>query len=390
MALPTVFAFGIDLVSFFIFLGILFGLFLTISLTINLEFGYTGIPNFGKVMFVSAGGSIGGAFAYRFTEWILQLNTHGDDIAFNAALYTQMANILSKNFYLAIGILLLTLVVAAGVGAIVGYLASYPAIKLREDYLGMLLLASGEFYQIFLRSYYPLIGGGIGILLPDTLGWSSSLQGVRDLVGLVLIAILAILVFLYAERVAKSPLGRTLRAIRDNETASEALGKDNVAIRRRVLVIASAISAVAGAMYAMYLAHVDPDLFSREVFTFWPWVMVILGGSGNNVGVALGALSFATIYDVILNYQVAFQGTGAHFFLPISIQRFQPLAFGLLLIVILLVRPDGILREKSTMTISKSKIEDIMIEEGQATRSERKGGRVRRLIRRLRKPPKLG
>ena len=65
-----------------------------------------------------------------------------------------------------------------------GYLASFPAIRLREDYLGMLLLAAGQFFLIFVTAYYPITGGTEGLLIPDPVYWAVSTQGLRDIVVL--------------------------------------------------------------------------------------------------------------------------------------------------------------------------------------------------------------
>jgi len=358
--IPSVQFLGIDIVSFLVFLGIIFCVFLAISLTLNLEFGLTGIPNFGKAMFVSVGGAVGGSFAYRLTEILLRINTHGDDIYFNPVIISQITPILQSNILFAAGIFMATVAVAAGVGALVGFLASYPAIKLREDYLGMLLLAAGEFWIIFQTAYSPLIGGTQGMLLPNTLAATESVQGLHDVFFLGIAAVFALLVFIYAEKVAKSPLGRTLRAIRDNEFASEALGKDNVAIRRRVLIIASAISAVTGALFTMYQSYIDPLQYGRELYTFWPWVMVIMGGAGNNYGVVLGAIVFALIYNVTFQTGTSISGTVIQQYIPISITRLEPIIVGTLLILVLLFRPQGIIPEKATKTLSRERLQWIV------------------------------
>ena len=101
--------------------------------------------------------------------------------------------------------------VGAGLAALIGYAASFPAIRLREDYLGMLLLAAGQFFLIFVTAYYPITGGTEGLLVPDPVYWAVSTQGLRDVIVLGVVALVALGVFLYAERVAGSPLGRMLR-----------------------------------------------------------------------------------------------------------------------------------------------------------------------------------
>src|SRR5213079_1550027 len=115
-------------------------------------------------------------------------------------------SLLAANLFLSIEMLLLGLALAAGVGAVLGFLASYPAIRLREDYLGMLLLASAQFFQIFLGAYYPLIGGTQGISVPDFFSWAGNGIGVRDVTILGFLTVFAIFVYVYSERVARSPI----------------------------------------------------------------------------------------------------------------------------------------------------------------------------------------
>jgi branched-chain amino acid transport system permease protein len=219
----------------------------------------------------------------------------------------------------------------------------------------MLLLASAQFFQIFLGAYYPLIGGTQGISVPDFFGWAGNGIGVRDVAILGFLSVFALLVYVYAERIARSPLGRTLRAVRDNETATRALGKNDVAIRRNVIIIASAIAAMAGALLTFQVASIGPGTWDRITWTFYIWVMVIIGGSGNNLGVALGALSFTSLFDVITQLQNSLPSD-----LPIEVNWLRYLLFATLLISILAFRPGGILPEKSSLTIQKNKLSRII------------------------------
>ena len=101
----------------------------------------------------------------------------------------------------------------------------------------MLLLAAGQFFLIFVTAYYPITGGTEGLLVPDPVSWAVSTLGLRDVVVLAILIVAAAGVYFYSERVARSPLGRMMRAIRDNEISSEAIGKDTVGVRRNVLII---------------------------------------------------------------------------------------------------------------------------------------------------------
>lgn len=340
-------------------LGISFCLYLVISLTVNLEFGYTGIPNFGKVLFVAGGGLIGGSLSYRLAVYLLGL--HSNDILASQYLYSSIINDrMASDPVFAIGIFTFMVVVAALVAAALGFLASFPAIKLREDYLGMLLLASGEFLNIFFQSYYPITGGSQGLDIPDPLAGTVATQGLRDVSVLAVVAVFALGVYLYSERVARSPLGRTLRAVRDNEVASEALGKDNVAIRRKVLVVASAISGIAGALWVLNAPYILPGqtgTFTRTVFTFYPFVIVILGGAANNLGVVVGTLAFTGLTSVISQATTYVIKNGNS--LPVDPNRIEPIAIGVLLILMLMWRPQGLVPEKPTTTIPKAGLEQL-------------------------------
>jgi branched-chain amino acid transport system permease protein len=355
MDVPTFFLFGIDIIRFLIDLMTAYALYLVVSLSLNLEAGFAGVPNFGKVMFVAAGAAVAGSVSGRIAALILGVNTHGDYNGFIAQIIQQLDSSLSNNAVLSIEILFLGIVLAAVIGAALGFFASYPAIRLREDYLGMLLLAAAQLFQIFLGGYEPLIGGTQGIEVPDLFGWAGNGIEVRDVVVLCFVAVFAGLVYFYAERVARSPLGRTLRAVRDNEVAARSLGKDDVAMRRNVIIVASAISAMAGALLTFYVGAVNAETWTRVTWTFWIWVMLIIGGAANNAGVALGAFSFTFLFKVVDQVKFYFQGS-----IPFDVNWLEYLMFASLLILILAFRPGGILPEKSSVTLPWRTVAEIM------------------------------
>lgn len=344
-----------DVGVFVVDLGTTFTLYLVVSLSLNLEAGFAGVPNFGKVMFVAAGAAISGSVCGQLSAFILGIDTRGNYNTIIPQLLPKINKLLSNNVLLSLEILLLGIVLAAGVGAAMGFLASYPAIRLREDYLGMLLLAAAQLFQIFLGGYTPLINGTQGIEVPDVFGWAAGGGGLRDVVILGFLAAFALLVYLYAEKVARSPLGRTLRAVRDNEVAARALGKNDVAIRRNVIIVASAISGIAGALLTFYVGSVGADTWTRVTWTFWIWVMVILGGAANNSGVALGALSFTFLFKIADQVKTNFQG-----FIPFDVNWLRYMMFAALLILILAYRPEGIIPERSSATLPGGTIAEIV------------------------------
>ncbi len=370
-SVPVVPIFGIDIVSFMVSMGIFFGVYLVITLSLNIEMGYTGIPNFGKLLAVAAGSAVASSLSGRLAAYLLGVNTHGDYIVFNTTIMSGVNSILGGSAVLSFLIFIFSLLVGAGVGALFGYISSYPAIKLREDYLAMLLLAAAQFFSLFLAAYPPLIGGSQPVSAPDPFRWAGTGRGVRDLVALVAVLAVAGLVYIYSERMARSPLGRTLRAVRDNETASEAVGKDNVAIRTKILVIASALSGTAGALWGMYLAANDATIWVRFDWTIVPWVMLILGGAGNNFGAAVGTFAFSLIVRVIGQAKLIFgdiplpvgitnNGGLALQYMPVDVNRFEFLAVGVALVVVLLVRPQGIVAEKPTPTLSPEQLSGLL------------------------------
>lgn len=344
-----------NVATFLVDLGTFYMLYLAVSLSLNLEAGFAGVPNFGKVMFVGAGAAIAGSVCGQLAAIILGLNTHGNYNAHIPQLISQINPVLRNNILLSFSLLALGIVLAAALGSAMGWAASFPAIRLREDYLGMLLLGTAQLFQIFLGGFEPLIGGTQGIEVPDVFGWADVGIGVRDVVILCFLAIFALLVYLYVERVARSPLGRTLRAVRDNEIASRALGKNDVAIRRNVIIVASAISAIAGALLTFYVGSVGAETWTRIEWTFWIWVMVIVGGAANNAGVALGAFSFTLVFRVLEQAKV-FLPSFQVLSVPIDVNWLEYILFSALLIVIIAFRPGGILPEKSSLTLPPDQV----------------------------------
>lgn len=376
-----------DLVDPLVLFGTILFIYISISLTLNLEFGLTGVPNFGKALFVAAGGMLGALAMYRVGLYVFHL--HSNDIFesspfFSAAIQGHLAT----DPMLAVGFALIMIIVGGLAAAALGYLSSYPAIRLREDYLGMLLLGAAELFAVITASYQPLVGGPENFTAPNVLAGFGEYQKYAILC---IFAAFAILVYVYAERVAKSPLGRTLKAVRDNEIASESLGKDNVNIRRKMLVTASALSGMAGALWVMYWTQIGSLIggdaggtFPRLLYTFYPFTIVILGGIASNLGVIVGALALTTVYVVTTEVipgvvtSVNIPGVNANL-LNTFVNSLSYIIIGGLLLTILLLRPEGLIRERPTFALSRDKLRKIADtfmgeEDGGAKKEEGTGG----------------
>ena len=345
MALPIEATFLIDLMA-------LFAIFAIISLSLNIEFGYTGIPNFGKLLAVAGGAFFIGAVPGRILAYLFGVIDNLNYVKDNPKIMAMVNTILAKNPAASMLLLIASLILAAVVGAILGFIASYPAIRLREDYLAMTLLAMGEIIRTIGYNYEDLVGGTLGISVPDPFKWIGG--DLRYLLAMTSIVVVAALILLYVETLARSPLGRTLKAVRDDEMAAAALGKDVVKLRMKALIIGSAIAAVGGALYAFLAGSVTALAYNRVTHTFWPWVMVIMGGAANNLGVLLGAAIFVSLRKVIIFYKSDFQP-----YIPFDVVWLELLLLGVALIIVLIYRPEGIIPERPQYPLDRETLERI-------------------------------
>lgn len=327
----------------------IFAIYVIVNLSLNMEFGYTGIPNFGKVLAVGAGAFVAASIPGRIFASIAGIE--GDYITDNLLIVSQINLWLVDNVGIGFVVFFLTLGIAAGVGGGIGLLTSYPAIRLRGDYLAITLLAFGESIRIIGNNYTPLVGGTLGVQVPDPLSFlPNELRFPIATIGLVAIAAV---IYVYSERMIRSPLGRMLRAVRDNEVAAEALGKNSMQIRIKVIMISAALAAIGGALYAFYVGGTIAFAYDRASWTFWPFLMILIGGLANNKGVLIGTLVFVTLRKFIIFFKDSLEG-----FVPFDVIWLDFLLLGVILLAILLYRPQGIFVEKPTPTLANKTEEE--------------------------------
>ena len=335
MALGPELIFLIDLIA-------IFAVYVIINLSLNLEFGYTGIPNFGKVLAVGAGAIVAGSIPGRIFAGLAGIE--GDFIENNISIISQVNIWLVDNVGIGFAIFFLTLGIAAAVGAVLGLITSYPAIRLRGDYLAITLLAFGESVRVIGNNFTPLVGGTLGTQVPDPLAFLP--DNIRFPAATIGIALIALFIYIHHEKMIRSPLGRILRAVRDNETTAESLGKDTTHIRIKVIMISAALAAIGGAVYAFYVGSTIALAYDRASWTFWPFLMILLGGLANNKGVVVGTFIFVAIRKLITYFKDSFEG-----FVPFDVVWLDFLLLGIILLLVLLYRPQGIFAEKPTPTI---------------------------------------
>jgi branched-chain amino acid transport system permease protein len=184
------------------------------------------------------------------------------------------------------------LAAASGI-ALAGLLALIVGLataRLRHDYLAIATFGVSVAVEKLLRNAEPLTGGAKGIR-----GFARPFEAtvgdpfLYNLGFLAVVALAAALVWLGLERIGRSPFGRMLRAIREDETAARALGKSPGRARLEAFILGAMIMGLAGALYATFYAFVSPQDFA-PILTFQIWAMLIVGGAGNNAGALLGAL----------------------------------------------------------------------------------------------------
>ncbi|MCM1984999.1 branched-chain amino acid ABC transporter permease [Lyngbya confervoides] len=166
-------------------------------------------------------------------------------------------------------------------------------------------------------------------------------------VGLMwLLVITVAFVFWRLEELVHSPWGRVLKAVREDEAVVKALGKDVFRYKMQSFMLGGAIAGLAGAFFAWNLTYINPDNFIPLV-TFNAWIMVVLGGSGSNVGTLLGATIFWA-YDSLTRFLLPALSLNSD-----QAGAFRVMVIGLLLIVLMIWRPQGILGKKEELTLGR-------------------------------------
>ena len=335
MALEPEIVFLVDLLA-------IFAIYVIVNISLNMEFGYTGIPNFGKVLAVGTGAFVAASIPGRIFASIAGID--GDYISDNLLIVSQINLWLVDNVGIGFVVFFLTLGIAAAVGGGVGLLTAYPVRRLRGDYLAITLLVFGESIRIIGNNYTPLVGGTLGVQVPDPLSFLP--DEFRFPVATIGLVAIAAIIYVYSEKMIRSPLGRMLRAVRDNEVAADALGKNSTHIRIKIIIVSAALAAIGGALYAFYVGGTIAFAYDRASWTFWPFLMILIGGLANNKGVLIGTLLFVTLRKFIVFFKDSLDG-----FVPFDVIWLDFLLLGVILLAILLYRPQGIFVEKPTATI---------------------------------------
>ncbi|WP_172794935.1 branched-chain amino acid ABC transporter permease [Loktanella sp. 3ANDIMAR09] len=262
---------------------------------------------------------------------------------------------------------------AAGAAWIIGK----TALGLRSDYLAIATLGIAEIIIAILKNENWMSRGVMNVIgLPRPVPYETDLQADPDFVATVtdlgldptlastlwvkllysgLFAAFLIVLLILAQRALHSPWGRMMRAIRDNEVAARAMGKNVTARHLQVFIIGSAICGLAGAMMTTLDGQLTPAAYQPLRFTFLVWVMVIVGGSGNNFGSVLGGMLIWWLWVAVGEYgpdlmiwATAWMSDDSAFKANLvnSAPQMRFLVMGTVLLLILRFSPRGILPEK--------------------------------------------
>ena len=245
------------------------GIYAIIAMGLNVQWGFAGLFNAGVAGFFAVG---------AYTTAILSTpesaqHLGGYDLPFGIGLVVSM---------------MIAFVLAWAVGKI--------CLRLQSDYLAIATLGIAMIFQLILKNEIELTNGARGIFnIPrpfETLGapWN-------HLAFLAIIAVAVYVIYQLIETAYKSPWGRVMTSVRDNEPAAQAAGKDVATYRLQGFIFGSVVMAFAGGLMAHYIKFTEPTATDPVHYTFLVWVMLIMGGSGNNRGAIMGALIMWTVWS---------------------------------------------------------------------------------------------
>jgi len=343
------------------------GVYVLLAIGLNVVVGFAGLLDLGYAAFFAIG-----AYTYAF-------------LASDHMRVTPLGEPIHISFWF---VLIIAMFIAASFGVILGA----PTLRLRGDYLAIVTLGFGEIVPRVFRNVSAWTSGVNGIsaldvpALPlwlqgpwsgDAFGFVTDFKIISSLAYYVIMVILVIICVILVRNLHRSRLGRAWMAVREDEVAAAAMGVNTVAVKLLAFSIGAAFSGFAGTYYAGKLSLVSPENFGFQV-SITILVMVVLGGMGNIPGVITGALLIYYVIFVLLQqlpeYAVNLatslglsglvRSSGDYPGIAEFISRLKFLVFGLILVVVMLVRPQGLLPSRQReQELKKGVAEDTVIED---------------------------
>ena len=289
-------------------------------LGLNYQFGVSGVTNFGFIIFQAAG-------------------------AYTAAILSLPSASSNGGFQTYVGGLNLPFPLPWIGAAIAGGLVALPFTflvgrRLRGDFAAIGLLVTAVMANLLATNYRPFLNGDAGLsLVPAPLQGQFNPQSLNYQWGYGAVAVIfALLVYCLLRRITESPYGRSLRAMRENDVVADSLGKNLLALRAGTLVLGGAIAGLSGAILVGFITLWAPSAWTYAE-TIVLFAAVIIGGAGNHKGAILGALLVPLTFEEITRFVPSFGP-------PELIPALQWVAIGILILVFVWFRPQGVLPER--------------------------------------------
>ena len=314
-----------DLVAYLSGVAILAAVYAVLALGLNVHWGATGILNIGIAGFYSLG-----AYTSALLTTAPPDPLQFEDFKFGGNLPELLGPLnLGLDLWFFVSIL-----AAAALCGLVAIVIGFITLRLREDYLAITTLGIAEVIRLILLNAKRLSNGSRGLSsIPQFLGDRLPPQN-YDLLYAGVCLLVVLFLFLALNRALTSPWGRVLRAIREDELTATASGKDVSRFKLQAFILGAAIMGVGGALHTHGVRFIGPDTFDPFLATFIVWAMLMVGGSGNNLGAILGAFLVWAWWSGTQTLPGFLAGPDLRYFL-----------IGLLIIGVILFRPGGLLGE---------------------------------------------
>lgn len=255
--------------------------------------------------------------------------------AYSSAYFTVTYGKTIEGFAGEVGVLLIAILIGAFVAAIAGLLVGIPSLRLKGDYLAIVTLGFAEIIRIVILNI-DAVGGATGY----------QVSGYANFFWIGTIAIITVIVI---HNIVKSDAGRALVSIREDELAAEAMGVNTTRYKVTSFVIGSAFAGIAGVLFAHYNKFLSTNDF-QFIKSFEIIIMIVIGGMGSMTGAILGAI-IVTLLPELLRYLPDIQIGSATF----KFADLRLVIFALVLILTMILRPQGILGTKEITDFFKRK-----------------------------------
>ncbi len=305
--------------EYFVYLSLLVGVNVVLAVSLNIINGMTGQFSIGHAGFMAVG-------------------------AFSSALVSQQLDQYQLGFLPdAVGrqlFFFMSLTVGGALAGLCGFIVGLPSLRLRGDYLAIVTLGFGEIILVIVRN-------------TSTLGGALGLSSTPQHTSFFSVWFAVFVVILFARRLLASPHGRNLVAIREDEVAAEAMGVDTTSYKVRAFVVSSFFAGIAGGLFAHFQSIITPGDSFSFVKSMEIVVMIVAGGLGSTSGAVVAAVVLTLLPEAMRAVFIHIGGGNVQ--LAQSIDQLRKPIFGVLLVVMMLTRPQGLFGTHEAWDLFKRK-----------------------------------